>query len=377
MAVETPSAECRTPTALLIFHAGIEPLEADEAAAANGLGTSLRSISKNTYKSSGHPLRSVHTKSHALLYGETEILGGLPWVLPQGLFATPPTYPVSMRVSTVPGDVLDDNVSVRAVWPSRSACRASVSTARRTRRRRTSSWFKGPVFGAPPTGKAFLKKLKLLAGTTDRAEGAKKALSTVLQSVESLVEAFGGKSPTLIQIGGRPENNPLGETYFTQAPHLYGDYVAKFALFLVLPELIALTDAKVDLSGKPNGLRQAAIDFFHAHGGVWELRAQLCTDLETMPVEDSTVEWPQDKSPYITVARVTATPQEAWSEAKARVFDDGLSFSPWHGIAAHRPLGSIMRLRKSVYKMSARFRFERNGCPVHEPRAEIDGRGKI
>lgn len=93
----------------------------------------------------------------------------------------------------------------------------------------------GPGLRRAPTGKAFLKKLKLLAGTTDRAEGAKKALSTVLQSVESLVEAFGGKSRTLIQIGGHPENNPLGETYFTQAPHLYGDYVAKFALFLVLP----------------------------------------------------------------------------------------------------------------------------------------------
>jgi|GEM_PF-6040967 len=62
----------------------------------------------------------------------------------------------------------------------------------------------GPVFGAP-TGKAFLNNLRLLAGTTDKAEGAKKMLSTLLQGVESLVEAFGGKSATLIQIGGHPE----------------------------------------------------------------------------------------------------------------------------------------------------------------------------
>jgi hypothetical protein len=27
-----------------------------------------------------------------------------------------------------------------------------------------------------------------------------------------------------------------------------------------------------------------------------------------------------------------------------------------------------MRLRKSAYKMSARFRFERNGCPMMEPK---------
>jgi len=229
----------------------------------------------------------------------------------------------------------------------------------------------GPVFGAP-TGKAFLNNLKLLAGTTDKAEGAKKMLLTVLQGVESLVEAFGGKSATLIQMGGHPETNPLGETYFTQSPVLHGDYIAKYGLFLVSSELKALTDAEVDLSGKPDGLREDAIDFFRANGGVWELRAQLCTDIATMPIEDSTVELPQEKSPYVAVARVTVKPQEAWNEAKSRAFDDGLSFSPWHGLAAHRPLGSIMRLLKPAYRASARFRFERTGCPMMEPKARED-----
>jgi hypothetical protein len=194
----------------------------------------------------------------------------------------------------------------------------------------------------------------------------------VLQGVESLVEAFGGKSATLTQLGGHPETNPLGETYFTQVPLLYGGYIAKFALVPVSPELTALTNAKVDLSGKPDGLRQAAIGFFQVHGAVWELRAQLCTDLETMPVEDSTVQWPEDKSPFVTVARVAVESQEAWSEARSRAFDDGLSFAPWHGLAAHRPLGSIMRLRKPAYRMSARFRFERNRCPMMEPKAHGD-----
>ena len=45
-----------------------------------------------------------------------------------------------------------------------------------------------------------------------------------------------------------------------------------------------------------------------------------------------------------------------------------MAFSPWHGVAAHRPLGSIMRVRKVVYEGSAKFRSERNGCPIHEPR---------
>jgi hypothetical protein len=49
--------------------------------------------------------------------------------------------------------------------------------------------------------------------------------------------------------------------------------------------------------------------------------------------------------------------------------DDGcMSFSPWHGLTAHQPLGSIMRVRKAAYEMSADFRTERNGCPMQQGR---------
>lgn len=360
------------PTAPLKFHPGLEQTEADEAATADALVATLRSISETTFKDGGHALRSVHAKSHTLLKGEIEILADLPPVLAQGLFAKPATYPVAMRISTIPGDILDDNVSLpRGLGLKIIGVPGERLDGSEDDATQDFVMVNGPVFGAP-TGKAFLKSLKLAAATTDRAEGAKTILSTVLQGVESLVEAFGGKSATLIQLGGHPETHPLGETYYTQAPHLYGDYIAKLALFPVSPELTALTDAKVDLSGKPDGLRDAAIAFFKAQGGVWELRAQLCTDIETMPVEDSTVRWPEEKSAYVTVARVSVQPQDAWSEAKSAAFDDGLSFSPWHGLAAHRPLGSIMRLRKPAYRASARFRFERTGCPIHEPRAGSD-----
>jgi hypothetical protein len=33
-----------------------------------------------------------------------------------------------------------------------------------------------------------------------------------------------------------------------------------------------------------------------------------------------------------------------------------------------------MRARKAAYKMSAEFRSERNGCPMHEPRLANAGK---
>lgn len=119
---------------------------------------------------------------------------------------------------------------------------------------------------------------------------------------------------------------------------------------------------------KPNALREAVVAHFASYGGEWELRVQLCADLETMPIEDASVVWPGAQSPYIAVARIVVGPQDAWSPLAVAEIDEGLAFSPWHGVAAHRPLGSVMRARKMTYESSADFRATRNNCPIHEAR---------
>ena len=57
----------------------------------------------------------------------------------------------------------------------------------------------------------------------------------------------------------------------------------------------------------------------------------------------------------------------AWSAQRSLEIDEGMGFSPWHGIQAHRPLGALMRMRKLAYARSQQFRSERNRVPVREP----------
>ena len=356
----------------LRYEPGMEQPEPDEAATTDGLVTTLRSISETTFKDEGHGLRSVHAKSHALLKGEMTVAADLPPELAQGLFAKAATYPVVMRLSTNPGDILDDDVSV----PRGMAIKVIGVEGERLPDSEGEAvqdfvLVNSPVFAAP-NGKAFLKNLKLLAATTDQPQILKKALSYTLRGLETVVEAVGGKSATMIQMGGHPATHPLGETFFSAAPLLFGDYMAKISLAPSSPELKALKDQGIKIAGRPNALREEAQEFFATHGGSWELRVQLCTDLETMPIEDASVEWPQEKSPYLTVATIKVAPQQAWSEENSKAVDDGQSFSPWHGLAAHRPIGSIMRLRKAAYRDSTRFRGERNGCPIHQPHSISD-----
>lgn len=350
------------------YSPSVEHREPDEEDTQRQLIEQLLYISEVTFKDSGHATRSVHAKSHGLLNGELVIADGLPPTLAQGLFARPGKYPVMMRLSTIPGDILADSISVPRGLAVKvlnvDGDRLPGSEGDRTQ---DFVMVNGPAFAAP-TAKAFLKSLKLLAKTTDKAEGLKKVLSATLRGAETLLEAVGGESGLLKTLGGHPETHILGESFFSQAPLRYGEYIAKISLAPVSPELVALTNAPLNVNGKPNGLREAVKEFFASNTAVWELRAQLCTDLEAMPVEDASKVWPEDQSPYVTVGRITATPQDSWSPANVAAIDDGMAFSPWHGILAHQPLGSIMRVRRDVYKSSADFRGKHNGCPMHEPR---------
>ncbi len=49
--------------------------------------------------------------------------------------------------------------------------------------------------------------------------------------------------------------------------------------------------------------------------------------------------------------------------------DEVLSFCPSHALAAHRPLGSLMRARLRAYPALSAWRHRRNGVAAREPRS--------
>lgn len=356
----------------ILFDESLEHIEADEPETAEQLVETLTKINQTTLEHEKHAFRSVHAKSHGLLTGELVVPDDLPAELAQGIFAKPGRYPLVMRLSTVPGDILDDSVStprgmaIKILGVEGERLPGSVGDATQD-----FVMVNGPAFSAP-NAKKFASTLKLVGATTDRAEGAKKALSAVLRGTERVIEAFGGKSSTLLALGGQPETHPLGDTYYSQAPIRFGDYVVKVSVAPHSPNLTALTDAELNVNGKPNGLRDAMVEHFAREGGEWDLRVQFCTDAESMPIEDASVPWSEEKSPYIDVARIVLQPQAAWNEVRQQAIDDGLSFSPWHGVVAHRPLGSVMRARRVAYMVMAKFRAHHNHRTIGEPNALDD-----
>lgn len=350
----------------IAYSTDIEQIAEDEHETIDGLNAALHDILETTSADYGHAVRSVHAKSHGIIEGELEVLSNLPPELAQGMFANPGTHTAVLRISTNPGDLLPDSISV----PRGIALKVmGVEGPRLEGAEGQTQDFvmvNGPAFSAPDA-KTFLKSLKLLSKTTDRAEWAKKALSAVLRGTERALEAVGGESATLKTLGGAPNVHPLGETYYTQTAFRFGDHIAKLSLVPVSEALTRHTGEIVETKDRPDALREAVGAGAEAGPCEWDLRVQLCRDLEKMPVEDPTVLWNEEDSPFVTVARLRASPQPGWSEARAEVVDETLRFSVWTGLEAHRPLGSVNRARRETYRMSASFREGFNRCPIHEP----------
>jgi hypothetical protein len=361
------------PASPLRFSPAVEKIQPDEAETHAQLIETLLKISATTYADGHKALRSVHAKSHGVLKGKLIVRDKLPAVLAQGLFAKPGEYATALRFSTSPGDLLPDSVSTPRglaikVFGVQGARLPDLNGAD-TSGDETQDFalVTGKAFVAPDS-KHFLKSLKLLAGTTDKAEGLKVVLSAVLRGTEKALEAVGGESPTLKTMGGYPETHILGESFFSQAAIRYGDYIAKVSVVPVAPSLAALTDQPLDTNRERDALRTAVRSYFMGNGGTWDVRVQLCTTLEDMPVEDATVAWDEQKSPYVTVATIEVPPQDSWNGLLQQSIDDAMAFNPWHGLASHQPLGSIMRARRHAYPASAQFRLGKNGCPFAEPK---------
>lgn len=316
----------------------------------------MADVREKTYAHSGHAFRSVHVKSHGLLKGELKVLDTLPPYLAQGIFTSGKTYPVVIRLSSAPGDVLPDSVSTPRGF-SVKVFDVEGGRLPGSEDDKTQNFIlvnDSPVF--PNSLKDFLTGLKRFDAMTDRLDGLKSGVSKVLRTVGKISEKLGIAPAVMPGLGGQPETNPMGDTYYSQGAFLYGDYMAKMSLAPLSPALKALTKQPLELDEDKDALRTAVKEYFASNDAEWEVRIQLCTDISEMPVEDASVEWKEEVSPFIMVAHLTVPKQDAWNEEKSALVDDRMSFSPWQGVADHRPLGVIQRSRKPAYRESAAFR---------------------
>ena len=336
----------------------IETLEAGEQETIDGIIQGMSQQSETVEQREGNVVRASHAKSTACVVGELTI-SDLPPELAQGLFARPGTFNVAIRFAQGPGETLGDRVSTHRGMaikvfgvdgeklPAHDAATQDFVLAT------------GRTF---PSGTAsgFLSDAKKIGAATPMPEGFKSVVSSMARNFNRVLSMFDTASAKA-DFFGHPFNHPIGDEYFSQAPIRYGEYVAKLGAFPSSQAQDALRDWRLDPHQDEDGFRHAATEYFGLHEAVFELRAQLWANAETQPIEDASVEWPADDSQYRTVATIRIPVQDAYGAERVRYFDEVMTFRPAHSLAAHQPLGSVMRARLQVYRALSAFRHRANG----------------
>ena len=349
----------------LMYRDDLETIAPDEGETEQKIITVMTEGMEMARQKYGRSVRISHAKAHALLKGELIIQDGLPQELAQGLFAQPGRYEVLVRMAQAPGELLDDSklstdrgMSVKVLDAKGPKLEGHTAD--------TQDWVfdVGKQFLASGM-KEFLQAFKPNAEIAPKlSDSVKGAVSTVARATNTVLNAVGANSEKL-GFYGHPVVHPASEEYYSQVAFRYGDYVAKLGFFPVSAGLEALKEEPFDPQ-TPDALRDAMNAFFKQNPAEFELRVQLNTGLEDMPIEDAQAKWSESESQYQTVARLVLPVQTAWDPAKDGYFED-LTFSPGHGLAAHRPLGGINRARLVVYKVLAARRLADNGKKAEMP----------
>ena len=159
--------------------------------------------------------------------------------------------------------------------------------------------------------------------------------------------------------------NPLLTTFWTMGAVRHGDYVAKIRVAPAAESATHAIHRDLDLTSGPEVFHPTLADELQARAFDFDLQVQLCTDINAMPVNDLTVEWPEKLSRFVTVGRVQL-PRQDISGPENFERSDALSFNQWRVTSDHRPLGEIMNVRR-IYSASAKVRRTLNHQSQTEP----------
>jgi hypothetical protein len=322
----------------------------------------------------GRAVRAAHAKSFGLVKAEVEILADVPAAYAQGIYAKPGRHGALIRFSSTSGHLGTDAQLGSGLGFAIKIF--DVDGLKLVEDEPDSTTFdlvlkNNPVFICN-TAKHYLFVEEItndlphyLAGGT---AGLHKLLSDFLTGKGTLKQpdwAWDELGAFVRLATQTPVRNPLLTTYWTMAAVRHGDYVAKLRVAPAVESARDVIHGELDLTSGPEVFGPALADELQARAFDFDLQVQLCTDLDAMPVNEVTVEWPEKLSPFITVGRVHL-PRQDISGPENSEKSDALAFNQWRVTSDHRPLGEIMNVRR-IYSASAKIRRTLNHQPQTEP----------
>jgi hypothetical protein len=171
-----------------------------------------------------------------------------------------------------------------------------------------------------------------------------------------------------------PWQNLLSYTYWSMGAVRHGDYIAKLRFRPTASSMAQIRHREVNPTTTREPFRETLVSEAGERNHSFELQVQLCTDPARMPVQNTSIEWKEELSPFVTGALITIPSQDISQPANLEAADK-TSIMAWRVREAHRPLGEIMRARKEVYRHSSILRHQLNKQERREPSSPQEALG--
>jgi hypothetical protein len=329
-----------------------EEIPKDEAALTQGIiEDAIRIVEQ--HRDNTRVLRDAHAKAHGCVKAQFTVLPDLDHSLRHGVLAEPgKTWQAWMRLSN--GNAYPQFDSARDARGMAikllDVPGEKLLSSKATAGNQDFVMFNHPVFFVRDV--AEYKQNFAAQASGQKIQAFFPSLDPRTWEVRHLIIALKTLAPA--------PDSPVAATYNSIAPFKLGPHNIKYR---VIPDPAScpayeLPEQNTDL---PNFLRNAlyqqlSLDRVPA---CFALQVQRQNANYYMPIEDTSVEWSEDISPFETVATIKVPAQDFDSREK-NVACDNLSFNPWHALPEHRPIGGINRLRKAVYEAVSVYRHQRN-----------------
>lgn len=342
-----------TTTAALDAHLG-EVAWPDEDALTLRMTEAIKRSIVHRYPEPGTALRDAHPKSHGCVRAEFRVEPTLPDSLARGAFVPGRTYPAWIRFSNGSGDADRADTLGDARGMAIKLMGVPGDKILTTERSATTQDFvliNNPTFFADDPA----RYARLIERGTSR--------NPLVVATAPLALGWQGmkiaRAITKLRI-----SSPLETRYWSTVPYALGVGPDRQAVKYSARPCLAGT-AAIPADPSPDYLREAMVRTLGAGDACFDFLVQARTG-SAMSVEDPRVEWTEAEAPFVKVATVHI-PQQVFSTPAQDAFGDELSFTPWHALPDHRPLGGVNRARRVVYPSVSDLRHERNGTVSREP----------
>jgi hypothetical protein len=356
-AVKTTEPE-GSPTAGTVSYPSVdaelgEHLYPDEKPIADELSVVIEESIRKQY-SAGSARRDAHPKAHGCVKAEIHILDTLPAPLAKGMFIPGTTYQAWIRFSNGSSDPTRADVKRDARGMAIKVLGVPGTKLLEDEATATTQDFimiNHPVFFATdPT-----RYLSFMQDANSDHFYRKIRIPFDL-----------GAKGTLIALETRSSriSNPLQARYWSMVPYQLNTGAGRQAVKYSARACSSVADPMPHKPGH-DFLRDALRNTLREGEACMEFLVQPRTS-SSMDVEDSRIEWKEAQAPFYSVATIRI-PKQVFDTPEQNAFCESLSFTPWHALPEHKPLGVTNRLRKVIYDHISRVRHEMNETPRQEP----------